>query len=260
MVQGYFGTSSYNSFNQKHYITFLQQLGVIDTVNEFSTRWASGLVTRPILGSMGGVRYWLSKSAKAQHVKDFGYDSVAVFGDVKVLRNRMALPLAFTYNEAMTESVFRSVKIPFKKDLSLLQFGIVPDSIKGHFTKADTNRIVPVFNLMVYDSLVKQRSVQPVRITRFSENSISAEASFSKPQLVFWSIPYDENWKISDKGDPVKFYKANFGFIGFEAAEGEHRFELKYDPYFWGGSIFISLISLLIYAGGFIYLTKKRKG
>ena len=51
-VQGFYGTPSYFSFNQKNYIKFLGDLNVIDVKDENSTRWAKGLADRPILFSI----------------------------------------------------------------------------------------------------------------------------------------------------------------------------------------------------------------
>ena len=51
-VQGYFGTTSYHSFNQLNYIRFLDALEVIDGKNEGATRWASGIVKNPLLLSL----------------------------------------------------------------------------------------------------------------------------------------------------------------------------------------------------------------
>ncbi|MCZ8284755.1 MAG: YfhO family protein, partial [Bacteroidia bacterium] len=107
-VQGYYGTSSYFSFNQKNYIKFLGDLNVIDVKDENSTRWAKGLGDRPILFSLASGKYWLSKRPD-NAVANMGFDSIAKFGDVKVYKNKYALPFGFTYNEGIGEDEFKKL-------------------------------------------------------------------------------------------------------------------------------------------------------
>ena len=62
LVQDYKGTSCYYSFNQKYYIQFLQEVGIINGSDENQTRWSPGLRGWPLLEIFGSVKYSLSKS------------------------------------------------------------------------------------------------------------------------------------------------------------------------------------------------------
>src|SRR5207249_2744474 len=94
-VQGFYGTSSYSSFNQKNYIKFLGDFGVINVADDNSTRWAKGLVDRPVLFCLASGKYWLTKRTD-DAIGQMGYDSMAQFGDVKVYKGRFTLPFSFT--------------------------------------------------------------------------------------------------------------------------------------------------------------------
>ena len=141
-VQGFYGTPSYFSFNQKNYIKFLGDLNVIDTKDENSTRWAKGLGERPLLFTLVSGQYWLSKRP-GNYLQGFGYDSVAKFGDVKVYKNKFALPLGFTYNQVLDETTFKKLS-PTQKDIYLLRGCVVSDDDKDllaankKFNLADT--------------------------------------------------------------------------------------------------------------------------
>ena len=61
LVHNYYGTSSYNSFNQKNYINYFKTMGVISKVSESESRWAPGLINRFILESLNDVKYVLGR-------------------------------------------------------------------------------------------------------------------------------------------------------------------------------------------------------
>jgi hypothetical protein len=62
MVQGFYGTPSYSSFNKNEYIDFLTSMDVIDQRDERKTRWSIGLYQQPLLQAVASVKYNLVKS------------------------------------------------------------------------------------------------------------------------------------------------------------------------------------------------------
>ena len=61
MVQGYYGTTSYGSFNQLNYIEFLKAVKLIPRGDEGKTRWCNGVRGVPILMAFAGVKYFLTR-------------------------------------------------------------------------------------------------------------------------------------------------------------------------------------------------------
>ena len=74
-VQGYYGTLSYHSFNQKYYIRFLEEMNIIKKGDESQSRWAEGLFNRPLLLSLASNKYHLSLvNNPVTLFKSAGYD------------------------------------------------------------------------------------------------------------------------------------------------------------------------------------------
>jgi len=61
MAQGYYGTTSYSSFNQLNYVRFLEETGLIQKGDESATRWVTGFRGNPLLQTFANVKYHLSK-------------------------------------------------------------------------------------------------------------------------------------------------------------------------------------------------------
>ena len=92
-AQGYYGTMVYDSFNQKYYIMFLEEMGIIQKGKEKESRWAIGLANRPLLQNLASTKYNLTKGPPTR-LKMFGYDSIAQFGDVKSTETGFFCPWA----------------------------------------------------------------------------------------------------------------------------------------------------------------------
>jgi len=131
MVQGYYGTSSYNPFNQKYYIQYLKAMNIVSSANELESRWANGLSSRIILQGLNGVKYVMAKGYTNQAWRA-SHDSVTAFGDVMVLKHKFALPLGFCYNKVLSFSDFEKLNVA-QKDFVSLRAAVVNDSNLADF-------------------------------------------------------------------------------------------------------------------------------
>jgi len=133
---------------------------VIDVKDENSTRWAKGLADRPILFSIASGKYWLSKRPD-NAVANMGFDSIAKFGDVKVYKNKFALPFGYTYDKGIGEDEFKKLS-PTQKDFCLLRACVIGNEDKATFSSiktfnlADTVAPVTFDNYLAYVNELKQ--------------------------------------------------------------------------------------------------------
>jgi uncharacterized membrane protein YfhO len=120
LAQGYYGTTSYSSFNQLNYVRFLEETGLIPKGDETSTRWITGFRGNPLLLTFGNIKYFFSKSAKSEMLR-FGFDSLSVQNGIYILKNRFYLPFGYTYDKY----------IDFKDYQSLIHYQINPISLNN---------------------------------------------------------------------------------------------------------------------------------
>ena len=108
LAQGYYGTTSYSSFNQLNYVRFLEKTGLIQKGDETATRWITGLRGYPLLQTFANVKYNLSKSEHPEFIR-FGFDSIADKSGIKILKNRFYVPFGYTYDKYLTAEDFKSL-------------------------------------------------------------------------------------------------------------------------------------------------------
>jgi uncharacterized membrane protein YfhO len=261
LAQDYYGTSSYNSFNQKQYITFLEALGIIKKGNEPESRWANGLRGRSLRESIGTVKYYLVKN-KTNPELETAYDSIAMFGNVKVFKNNYFLPLGFTYDHFIKRSEFDKLSFD-QKDLTMLKaFFINDDELKMYsgLTQFNLSDTLPMenFSWEYCRKNVNELKKDTFNIIEKGQDFFNGSISLEKRKVVFLSIPYDKGWTaiVDNKEQELKIVDAGMSALLLD--KGKHIIELKFTPRFLKIGLVISLASLLLYLFLFSRAKKQR--
>ena len=250
MVQNYFGTSSYSSFNQLNYIRFLQELGVIRLGNETDTRWAIGVSQRPLLQVSAHVKYNLAQNDNSEYL-NLGYKKVAKFGNVNVLKNEYYLPFGYTYSNYIEKDAFSKMSV-LQKDITLLRGVVIENEDITH--KNIATNLNPVlmdtlggFNTQILDSLRSKLIEDTLKIKSFTQNEILGEINLTSAKLLYLSIPYDDNWHAEVNGKEVPITQVNIGFGGILLKEGNYSIRLFYEPSYLHAIVATTAISCIIY-------------
>jgi len=253
LIQGFMGTSCYYSFNQKYYIEFLSSVGIVEGNNEFSTRWAQGLNNRPLLLTMAGSRYTLHKGDNP-YLYGFGYDSLTQFNDVKIFKNRYALPFGFVYKQWVSSENFKQMS-PFVKDKTMLQAAVLQKPI------AELAEPMPVFSLSdtsqnftfeYYQQMADVLRKDTLALETYGQNLLKGTVSCSDSKgILMLPMSYDTGWKVKLNGNSVDLLKINEGLSGIFLTQGNHSIEMQYEVPYLKLSLWISLMGLGLFAGIF---------
>ena len=246
-VQNYNGTSSYNSFNQFYYIKFLEATNVIHGDNEAETRWAVGLVGKPLLESLASVKYVLTKLPQGDPSPVL-FKFIKQIADVRIFRNKFYLPLGFTYHHYITESQFHRLNT-LQKEASLLKAFVVPDAFQGGggFTHLTAAEIPPDYTVQALSDDISQLRQETMMLLTQKQNYIKGAINTDKRRMLFFSIPYDRGWKAFINGKETKPILINIGFMGLMLDTGKYTIELKYTPPLLWSGLAVSVIAMAIY-------------
>jgi len=254
-LQGYYGTSSYHSFNQKYYIEFLMAAGTINATNEDQTRWASGIRNRPLLETFTSVKYKAMKfKPGAAQNGGFGFSKVNTFGDVHLFNNNNALPLGLAYQEFITRSQF--VQLPqIAREVALLRGVVIEDNEVGAYTSnglrsmnlgtipRDPAQLTP----QIFAQDVNARRADAMKMKRHGQNLINGTINLKAKKAVLFTIPFDEGWKATVDGKDVPVQKMSIGFTGIMVDAGQHEIELRYFPTLFYPGLLVSLLFFAIF-------------
>ncbi len=261
-VQGYFGTMTYNSFNQMFYIRFLEEMNIITKGNERETRWCRGIVQYPML------LYWASTkyNLRSRPGSDLGYpeEPIGTFGNLKVTRNTHFIPLGFMYHQYVPLSVFRTMPANIKV-FTLMKACVVEDAdvpiVKGSLPQYDIKDTTSMYMAQDFIRDVDELRKDTLAISSFSENRIEGSIRVDRPGMVFFSIPNDRGWQAEVDQEKIKPLLTNMGFMGLPVKPGEHKIILYYRPTYFTLSLLASLTGILIFvsaAGWSLYRKRLR--
>ncbi len=119
-----------------------------------------------------------------------------------------------------------------------------------------------------YQAAIDELKEYSIDITNRTENTVSFTTDYDEDRFVVLNYPIHDGWTLykiteDEEGEEVKEevtqYKAQGGFIGFEAEAGENEYYLEYEsPYFKLGGC-ITLIGMGISVIFFVVLNEKSK-
>lgn len=263
-IQNFYGTQSYNSFNQMNYVRFMRSIDVVQKGNETTSRWVSGVPGNIMLLGITNVKYLLSNSPDNQGFKSMGLDSIQTIGNVKILRNRFALPLGITYDSYTTEEDFENAKYSAVfKSKAFIQACVVDKSLEKQLNglkkinQIDTSivfktttELPDLFNALKADSL---------KITKFSETNIQGNIDLKTKKILYLSIPFDKGWHATVDGKEADLQRVQWGLTGLVLDKGNHTIDLTFTPPYRKEGTFVSLFSLGIF-GVMLFVSSRRKG
>ncbi len=265
MIQGYYGTSCYSSFNQINYIRFLQEAGIIKKGDETASRWAPGLSSRPLLMNLASVKYYLAKSDTSTY-RRFGYVPVKKEGDVYVYKNSFSIPFGFCYDKYITTEEYKALS-QLMKDVSMIKSAVVEENadylndwaIKlEKYDFSDTTSRYSFEDIKKDISILKQDTLQ---ITQFKNDHIKGKLNLEKNKILFISTSYDDRWAAYVDGKKTSVERIHNGLCGILVDKGEHEIEMKFEPPMQTAGKGISLVSFIIYIllGGYSVYRNREK-
>lgn len=276
MVQDYYGTSAYYSFNHRYYINYLKTMDVISKTYEQESRWTMGLTARPLLEVLNSVKYFLDKPRNSNsipvstlrynysYLRDSMSEKIGQFGDVAVSKNNYSLPLGYAYDSYIRLSNFDGLS-PLQKDVMSAKVCVVSDE---ELNKVSSLRAIPSNEVLgihqctmdTFKYFLNIRNTHTFQITEFNKPTlIKGIIDVPIPSMLYLSIPFDKGWSATDNDQPIEKLILSGGMTGLLLSPGNHSIELKYTSVNFNRGLYIAFISLCVFVGIIIYQQKAKK-
>ena len=191
---------------------------------------------QPELLRMLGVKYLL-----AHDELPFAWcERIADFGDVLVYRVTGAESIARPYGSAATEGDANALPLEERKAL-LDQSVIVPD-------EALSASMPP-----------EGAQAGTVDLARAGGDRLTGTMDLSDDSIVLLALPHTSGWIVIVDGQEVETFRANYGFIGFNATSGSHTVEARFLPRNLGLGAAASAVGTLGGIAGCLLYAARRK-
>jgi hypothetical protein len=168
---------------------------------------------------------------------------------IKVWRNTNYIPFGFTYSGYITQDQLKNSP---NKDRILLKGILLNDNQIKTYSKY-LPMVSNSFSENIDDAELKNLCIQRNKYTCSSFNidnyGYSAKIILDKPNLVFFSVPYDKGWTATVDGTPIKIEQVNVGFMAVLCPAGTSSIRFNYmTPGLFTG-IEITGVSILVLVG-----------
>lgn len=235
LVQNFYGSASYFSFHNVNYISFLKSIDALELNGETGTRFVKGIREIPEVMRICSVKYFISNQDSLKKQKDY-FEKINESNGFTAYKIKDYLPFGFTYSQWITEEDFN--KLPIQERRNTIQNKIVIEKDKSVLVKdLDKNT----------NAIISENSERKfLNIKSFSNDNIKGDIILEKPQLLFFSIPFDKGWTITVDKKGTEKLRVFSGLTGIVVGKGKHDIELTYEPPFKTTGQITAFVSLIL--------------
>lgn len=263
----------YSSINAFHSIVPVSIMEFYESVGE-----SRDVASRPdtdswALRSLLSVKYLIQATDEESFLDEYGSPKMPGFEYVKtengfdVYENTNYIGYGFSYDAYMTESQYDSYGSIEKSkmlcraivlsDEQVEKYGDMMQNLSEYYKEPQNNVSTSYFEIK---KEMKRRAETSATSFETGKNSFKATVKRDAPNLVFFSVPYDEGWSATVNGKAVEVEKVNVGFMAVAVPEGESEIVFTYKTTGLSLGIVVSssaLATLVIYLA-VVYVWRKK--
>lgn len=178
--------------------------------------------------------------------------------EFEIYENKLYIPMGFGYDTFVSEKTLESKNKSIRERL-LLSAIVLNDEQIAKYGDILEEASSKVYNLTQNDYELACLEKQQNCSDSFTWDSygFQSEITLEKPELVFFSVPYNKGWTAKVNGKSVDVERVSYGFMAVKADEGENVITFSYrTPGLYEGAV-ISIVSAVLLA---IFVLICRKG
>ncbi len=247
MLFGYYGTSSYRSFNNRTYTDFLTAVNAMAPNSEVDTRWAVGLLNEPIISLFVCEKYALVDDPLPFR-SAVQYEFVKRYDKGYLFRNAAFLPFGLTFDRYVTEDTFLSLPAAEKPDVLLRAVVLSKENEGGKqgLTRATLSDLEQDAKNSSLPEVVATRRRTALELTSFSQTRFEGNVSLKQKSILVLQTPFDPGWRAFQDGQAAPTLKVDAGLLGVGVDAGDHKIKLHYRNPVLVPGLLVSLAAFLV--------------
>ena len=188
------------------------------------------------------------------------YDSVGGFA---LYENDNYLPMGFTYEYYVPEDTVESMFTGDACALLVRALGLSEEDIAayGQYLTPLPEEMQQEFTYEQYVQDVALRRQSACSSFQMTNNGFGAEIQLERPNLVFFSVPYDDGFTAYVNGQETEILRVDNGLMAVLCPEGQSTIDFVYVPVGLSLSRTVTLAALVVwaaYTGFFVWRRRSR--
>jgi uncharacterized membrane protein YfhO len=191
-----------------------------------------------------------------------GFRYVSSAKDFEVYENTLYIPMGFPYDSYVSESEAAKKTYSARERLLISSLVLSDSQIEKYSGILTDNSLADSPTKEEYVQLCEEKRDSASSSFTYDSKGFRSEISLSKPQLVFFSVPYSDGWSAEVNGRKADVEKVSYGFMAVRAEAGDNTIIFRYKtPGLHTGAL-ISLAGITLLAAYLLAcrLTRRKDG
>lgn len=158
-------------------------------------------------------------------------------------------------DESMTES---TIDVSVNDSETSIQDETTVDTSEPSSTVTETTTTTTTDAAkLAFEAAVEERRAMACDTFVYASSGFTATTNLDSPNVVFFSVPYDDGWSATVNGEEVDVLRVTYGFMAVECPAGDSVIEFSYcaPGLLWGVGITSGAIVIFF---GYLYFNRRR--
>ena len=259
----FLGYSSINCFHSIVPSTVIDFYKFIDGERVVASRPETNLYAiRPLLS----VKYLLSRENGEKFEEDGsakmeGYKYLKTEQGHKVYENQNFIGYGFSYDSYMSYKLCEGYSGNDRAKMMLKAILLTDEQIEKYgniLSNIEAKEFISTSDTQMAKDCEERNKTSAISF-KTDKNKFTATVRRETPNLVFFSIPYDEGWTAYVNGKEVPVEKVNVGFMAVAVDSGVSEIEFRYEtPGLKLGIIITSVSAIILVVYSVVFITKSK--
>lgn len=225
-------------------------------------------ITNYALRGLLSVEYLITTPEKRESFEDEADEGWTYLADVDgytLYHNDNYVPMGFTYDYYVTEATYETSIKTLRSNL-LMRALVLTDEDVAQYGKYLTELSEDMLNDLHYDSYTQDcadRRVHSCSVFQMNNAGFHAEITLDKPNLVFFSVPYDDGFTAYVNGEKTDILQVDEGLMAVLCPAGASSIDFVYQAAGLSASRVVTAVAIpvwVVYVACFVRRKRRSTG
>ena len=221
-------------------------------------------ITNYALRGLLSVEYLITTPEKRESFEDEADEGWTYLADVDgytLYHNDNYVPMGFTYDYYVTEATYQTSIKTLRSNL-LMRALVLTDEDVAQYGKYLTELSEDMLNDLHYDSYTQDcadRRAHSCSVFQMNNAGFHAEITLDKPNLVFFSVPYDDGFTAYVNGEKTDILQVDEGLMAVLCPAGASSIDFVYQAAGLSASRVVTAVAIPVWVVYVAYFVRRKR-
>ena len=221
-------------------------------------------ITNYALRGLLSVEYLITTPEKRESFEDEADEGWTYLGDVDgytLYHNDNYVPMGFTYDYYVTEATYEASVKTLRSNL-LLRALVLEDEDVEKYSSYLTELPDALLDDLHYDSYTQDcadRRAHSCSVFQLNNAGFHAEITLEKPNLVFFSVPYDDGFTAYVNGEKTDILRVDEGLMAVLCPAGANSIDFVYQAAGLSASRVVTAVAIPVWVVYVAYFVRRKR-